>query len=87
MNTRQALNSIEEQVLPRAVELEKAILGAIMVEPDALARVSSILNPDCFYEPVNREIYNEITRLYSVEQARRFTHGSGGHDRERGVEP
>ena len=65
MNTRQALNSIEEQILPRAIELEKAVLGAIMVEPDALARVSSILNPDCFYEPVNREIYNEITRLYS----------------------
>ena len=65
MNTRQALNSIEEQVLPRAVELEKAILGTIMVEPDALARVFSILNPDCFYVPVNREIYNEITRLYS----------------------
>lgn len=38
MNTRQALNSIEEQVLPRAVELEKAILGTIMVEPVALAR-------------------------------------------------
>ena len=51
--------------MPRAIELEKAVLGAIMVEPDALARVSSILNPDCFYEPVNREIYNEITRLYS----------------------
>ena len=48
MNTKQALNSIEEQVLPRAVELEKAILGTIMVEPDALARVFSILNPDCF---------------------------------------
>ena len=68
MNTRQALNSIEEQVLPRAVELEKAILGAIMVEPDALTRVSSILNPDCFYEPVNREIYNEIARLYSASR-------------------
>ena len=68
MNQRQALNSIEELALPRAMDLEKAVLGAIMVEPEALTRVSSLLVADCFYDPVNREIYNEITRLYSLNR-------------------
>ncbi|WP_303180619.1 replicative DNA helicase [uncultured Butyricimonas sp.] len=61
----QALNSIEEQVLPRAIELEKAVLGAIMVEPGALSKVLGILQADCFYLPVHREIFNEIVRLDS----------------------
>lgn len=64
----QALDLIEGQVLPRAIELEKAVLGAMMVEPDALSRVAYLLNQDCFYVPVNREIFNEITRLYSLNR-------------------
>lgn len=68
MNQRQVLNSIEDMVLPRSIEVEKAILGAIMVEPESLTRVSSLLSSDCFYDPVNREIFNEITRLYSLNR-------------------
>ena len=42
MNQRQALNSIEELALPRAMDLEKAVLGAIMVAPEALTRIASL---------------------------------------------
>lgn len=37
------------QVLPYALDLEKAVLGAIMIEKDAFDKVSEILTEDDFY--------------------------------------
>ncbi|HOF92647.1 MAG TPA: DnaB-like helicase N-terminal domain-containing protein, partial [Bacteroidales bacterium] len=36
---------------PQALELEKAVLGALMLEKDAFYEVSEILKDECFYEP------------------------------------
>lgn len=63
-----ALDSIEEQMLPRAIELERAVLGAIMVEPNALSKVLGILRADCFYLPTHEEIFNEIVRLDTLRR-------------------
>ena len=35
---------------PQAPELEKAVLGALMIEKDAYSLVSEILKPESFYE-------------------------------------
>ena len=48
---------------PQAVELEEAVLGALMLENDAYAQVCELLTPDSFYEPRHRKIYSAISTL------------------------
>lgn len=46
-----------ERVLPNNLEAEQALLGAILLQNDALDQVASFLRPDHFYEPVHGRIY------------------------------
>ena len=52
---------------PQAVELEKAVLGALMVDKDAYSIVCEILRPESFYEPRNQMIYSAVQKL-SIEE-------------------
>ena len=52
---------------PQATDLEKAVLGALMIEQDAYSQVSEILRPDSFYEHRHQIIYEAIRRL-NIEQ-------------------
>ena len=51
------------RVQPQAVELEQAVLGALMIEKDAYSLVSEILRPESFYEHRHQLIYSAITDL------------------------
>ncbi len=48
---------------PQAVDLEEAVLGAIMLERDALINVIDILKPESFYKDANARIFNAIQSL------------------------
>lgn len=48
---------------PQATDIEKAVLGALMVEKDAYAKVSEILRPESFYEHRHQLIYEAVQRL------------------------
>ena len=48
---------------PQAPELEKAVIGALLVEKDAFSMVSEILKPKSFYEPKHQKIYEAIQAL------------------------
>ncbi|MBE6300055.1 MAG: replicative DNA helicase [Bacteroidales bacterium] len=48
---------------PQALELEEAILGALMLEKDAFSEVCDILQPDSFYKPAHKSIYEAILAL------------------------
>jgi len=50
---------------PQAVDLEEAILGALMIEKDALSAVIDILKPESFYKEAHQRIYNAIITLFS----------------------
>lgn len=52
------------KVPPQAVDLEEAVLGALMLEKDALSQVIEILKPEIFYKDANREIYAAIKELF-----------------------
>ena len=54
-------NSIHMQ--PQAVDIEKMVLGALMVDKDAFSVVSEILHPETFYEPRSQKIYKAIQTL------------------------
>lgn len=52
---------------PQAVELEEAVLGALMLEADAVTTVQEYLVEDAFYTAEHRLIYRAIEEL-SLEQ-------------------
>ncbi len=52
-----------EHVQPQATELEKVVLGALMIEGDAYSLVSEILRPETFYEHRHQLIYKAISTL------------------------
>ncbi|MFC5408301.1 replicative DNA helicase [Larkinella bovis] len=49
---------------PQAIDLEEAVLGALMIEKDALSAVVDILKPESFYKEANQRIYNAIVTLF-----------------------
>lgn len=53
---------------PQAVELEQAVLGALMIEKDAYFQVSEILRPESFYDHRHQLIYEAIRRLNLEEK-------------------
>jgi len=48
---------------PQAVDIEEAVLGALMLEPEAVADVVDTLVPECFYKESNRKIFSAIISL------------------------
>ena len=53
---------------PQAVELEEAVLGALMLEKDAYSVISDLLKPDCFYEHKHQLIYSAVVDLASKQE-------------------
>ena len=41
---------------PQAVNVEQAVLGALMIDSDAFSVVSELLKPDTFYDPRHKSI-------------------------------
>lgn len=54
---------------PQAPEFEKAILGALMIEPDSFDLVGDLLRPESFYEDRNRHVFDAIRTLATREEA------------------
>ena len=50
---------------PQAIDIEEAVLGALMLEPSAITDVLDIISPDCFYKEINRKIFSAISSLAS----------------------
>ena len=50
-------------VQPQATEIEKTVLGALMIDKDAYSVVCELLYPESFYEPRNQKIYEAIREL------------------------
>ncbi|MCG8475980.1 MAG: replicative DNA helicase [Cytophagales bacterium] len=50
---------------PQALELEEVVLGALMLEKDALTTVVDILRPQSFYKEAHKEIYTAILELFN----------------------
>ncbi|MEB3330839.1 MAG: DnaB-like helicase N-terminal domain-containing protein, partial [Candidatus Sericytochromatia bacterium] len=56
------------RVPPQAVDLEEAVLGAIMLEKDALTAVIDVLKPEVFYKEAHQEIFRAITELFNKSE-------------------
>ena len=49
---------------PQALDLEEAVLGALMLEKDALSAVIDILKPEVFYHEAHQKIFAAIHMLF-----------------------
>lgn len=52
------------KVPPHNEEAEQSVLGAILIDKDAIATVSSIIAPSDFYNPVNGIVFGAMLSLY-----------------------
>ncbi|MDE6525801.1 MAG: replicative DNA helicase, partial [Muribaculaceae bacterium] len=59
---------IAGRLVPRAVEIEAAVLGALMLEKDAFTEVCDLLRPESFYEPKHIKIYRAIQSLGMAQE-------------------
>ncbi len=61
-------NTSYAHLQPQALEVERAVLGALMNDRDAYAVVCEILSPESFYEQRNQLIYSAIRDLSIAEK-------------------
>lgn len=56
------------KIPPQAIELEETVLGAIMLEKDALIAILDLLKPESFYVEAHQKIYSSIMKLSMEEK-------------------
>ena len=52
-------------LLPQNIEAEEAVLGAILVNPDVIAKIADSLKPESFYKPAHKYVYQAMLQLMS----------------------
>jgi len=53
-----------DKIQPQATDLEEAVLGALMLEKDALSAVIDVLKPELFYDERHKRIFEAIQQLF-----------------------
>lgn len=48
---------------PQALDIERVVLGALMIDSDAFTVVSELIRPETFYDPRHQKIYGAIQSL------------------------
>jgi replicative DNA helicase len=59
-------DSLPFRQAPHNLEAEQALLGAILVNNEAMDRVSAFLDPQHFYDPLHQQIYETAAKLIHV---------------------
>ena len=59
---------LQERVQPQAVEVERAVLGAMLIDKGAIGQVLEILDETCFYRTAHRYIYQAIVSLFERDE-------------------
>ncbi|MDO4482310.1 MAG: replicative DNA helicase [Bacillota bacterium] len=62
------MKPVTERIPPHSEEAEKAVLGASMIDKNALMDASDILRPDDFYKEAHKEIFSVLIELYKENE-------------------
>jgi len=57
--------SIDGKLPPQAIDLEEAVLGALMIDNDALSNSIELLKPESFYKYEHQKIFSAIEDLFN----------------------
>lgn len=59
----------EERVPPQNIEAEQAVLGAMLIDKEAIAKATEVLSADDFYREAHRVIFSAMLELYNKNEA------------------
>lgn len=57
-----------ERLLPQAVEVEKAVLGAMLLSKEAVVEAIEVLDESCFYRDAHRKTFLAIRTLFDRDE-------------------
>ncbi len=66
---RQDDETLPDKMVPHNVEAERAVLGALLIDPDAYYRVSTFLRPNDFYVTKHAWMYEAMLALHERGEA------------------
>lgn len=59
---------MSNQLPPQSSEAEESVLGAILIDGDAITEISETLKPSDFYKPANSKVYAAVLALYEKRE-------------------
>ncbi|MBL7201817.1 MAG: replicative DNA helicase [Anaerolineae bacterium] len=60
---------VPDKMVPHNVEAEQAVLGALLIDPDAIFKVNTFVHADAFYVEKHRWLYDAISILHERREA------------------
>ena len=54
------------KIPPHSSQAEQSVIGAILLDRDAVVKIADFLRPEHFYEEGHRAIFESILRLYGA---------------------
>ena len=60
---------VSDRLQPHDIGAEESVIGSILIDGEAIARVTSILSPTDFYSQRNRKCYEACLALYDTNRA------------------
>ena len=67
-NRMETLMGVTGKLTPQAVEFEEAVLGALMIDEDAVTAVLDVLSPKMFYVEAHQHIFSAINKLFGMAE-------------------
>jgi len=62
------INKVDGKLQPQALELERAVLGALMIDSESLSDAIDSLKVEYFYKTEHQKIFEAITNLFNHTQ-------------------
>lgn len=59
---------VSPKIPPQSVDAERSVLGAVLIDRDAIVKVAEFLRPEHFYEESHRSIFEAILALYDQRE-------------------
>ena len=67
-NRMETVMGVTGKLTPQAVEFEEAVLGALMIDEDAVTAVLDVLSPKMFYVEAHQHIFSAINKLFGMAE-------------------
>ena len=64
MNENNLSNPVETGIPPQALDVERSLIGSMLINPGALSDGYAQLKPDCFYSPANEMIFRCLVEMH-----------------------
>ncbi len=65
---KETLEKLRKREMPNAIDAEKEVLGAMLLEPDAISKAFEVLKPENFYDERHQKIFEGMVHLFEDNQ-------------------